>query len=64
MNAKLQQRDREQSGVIAGTLTARWLLWGLPAQLGLAVSRELSDKPVTSDGGRFAQPDQLIAGER
>jgi hypothetical protein len=37
MSAISMRRNGGSSGVVAGSLTARWLLWGLPARLGLAV---------------------------
>ena len=37
MNATSREQIQSQSSVAVGSLTARWLLWGLPAQLGLAV---------------------------
>lgn len=39
MNTTSEQTSRVPSTVAATSLTERWLLWGLPARLGVAAAR-------------------------
>jgi hypothetical protein len=42
MNTNLQLATRTESVIDAGSLTAQWLLWGLPERLGLAAVPRVS----------------------
>lgn len=55
MNTISQLSSRTQSGVDAGSLTAHWLLWGLPESLGLAA---LHSGEANEGLGEMAGPPQ------
>ena len=41
MNTRLTNGRNLRSNVVAESLTASWLLWGLPARLGLAADHDI-----------------------
>jgi hypothetical protein len=43
MKTNVETTTGNRSGVVPGSLIARWLLWGLPEQLGLAARQRVAE---------------------